>query len=128
MNNRQGGFTLIEIVIAFTILSIATVLVVNVVTQSSMRVDKVNQHLAMMNTIESAIAVLRSEIAHHEIKKNYRGSDSNGYQWVAEIINRINSDSRGIKKYIKLFQVKIRVFEVKDPQARLELITVIADR
>ena len=128
MNSRQSGFTLIEIVIAFTILSIATVLVVNVVTQSSMRVDKVNQHLAMMNTIESAIAVLRSEIAQHEIKKNYQGFDDNGYQWVAEVIRRINSDSGSIKKYIKLFQVKILVFEVEDPQPRLELITVIADR
>ena len=73
MNNRQDGFTLIEIVIAFTILSLATVLVVNVVTQSSMRVDKVNQHLAMMNTVESAIAVLRSEIAKQNIKTTYQG-------------------------------------------------------
>ncbi len=34
MKRRQQGFTLIEIVIAFTILTMGMVLVVNVVTQS----------------------------------------------------------------------------------------------
>lgn len=128
MNNRQDGFTLIEIVIAFTILSLATVLVVNVVTQSSMRVDKVNQHLAMMNTVESAIAVLRSEIAKQNIKTTYQGFNDTGFEWVAEVIDRMNPDSDGVKKYIKLFRVRIQIFEVEDARPRLELVTVIADR
>ena len=128
MRYQQTGFTLIEIVIAFTILSMATVLVVNMVTQSSIRVEKVNEHLSMMNTIESAIAVLRSEISQLKVKKTYQGVENKGYEWVAEVMNRVNPDSAGMKKYIHLFRVHIQVFEGEDPQPRLELTTVIADR
>jgi len=127
MRYQQSGFTLIEIVIAFTILSLTTVLVVNVVTQSSIRVDKVNEHLAMMNTIESAIAVLRSEISKQKVKETYQGAENNGYRWLAKVINRVNPESEGVKKFIKLYRVQIQVFQ-SQKQPRLELMTVISDR
>ena len=79
MRCKQRGFTLIEIVIAFTILTMGTVLVVNVVTQSSTRVSKVNEHLVAMDVLESAVAIVRGEIANRKLQQSYRGEQNYEY-------------------------------------------------
>lgn len=127
MPKSQKGFTLIEIVVAFTILAMGTVLVVNVVTQSSIRVNKVNEYLAVMNTLESAVAILRQEISQQKIKNKYQGGQSNDYQWVARVLSEVNPGSEGSRKYINLYRVKIQVFQ-DNARPRLELTTIIADR
>jgi len=127
MKHRQQGFTLIEIVIAFTILTMATVLVVNIIAQSSTRVSKVNETLVAMNTLESAVAVLRSEIGHNKIRETYRGAQDGEYQWVAKVIDKANPDQKGVKQYLNLYQVRIQVFHDGE-RPRLELTTIIADR
>jgi prepilin-type N-terminal cleavage/methylation domain-containing protein len=127
MKNRQKGFTLIEIVIAFTILAMGTVLVVNVVTQSSIRVNKVNEYLAAMNTLESAVAILRHEISRQKIKEKYQGAQSDGFQWVAKVLNEVNPGSEGNREYINLYRIHIQVFH-DNARPRLELTTIFADR
>ena len=127
MPKSQKGFTLIEIVVAFTILAMGTVLVVNVVTQSSIRVNKVNEYLAVMNTLESAVAILRQEISQQKIKKIYQGAQNDGYQWVAKVLSEVNQGSGGNRNYINLYQVRIQVFQ-DNARPRLELTTIIADR
>lgn len=127
MKYRQQGFTLIEIVIAFTILAMGTVLVVNVVTQSSIRVNKVNEYLAAINTLESAVAILRHEISQQKIKKSYQGVQSGGYEWIARVLGEVNPGSEGSRKYISLYRIQIQVFHDKG-KPRLELTTIVADR
>lgn len=127
MRRKQQGFTLIEIVIAFTILIMGTVLVVNVVTQSSTRVNKVNEHLAAMDVLESAIAALRGEIANRKLQPNYEGWQNGEYRWVASVIGKANPAAEGRKQYINLYRVRFQVFHQSD-RPRLELTTIIADR
>ena len=127
MKYKQEGFTLIEIVIAFTILAIGTVLVVNVVTQSSIRVDSVNEHLAAMNTLESAVAIVRHKLANYNMQKKYHGAQSGGYQWVAEVLSDVNLDTETSRNYINLYRIKFQVFRDKS-KSRLELTTIVADR
>ena len=127
MRPRQQGFTLIEIVIAFTILIMGTVLVVNVVTQSSTRVNKVNEHLAAMDVLESAIAALRGEIANRKLQPNYEGCVNGEYLRVASVIGKANPAAEGRKQYINLYRVRFQVFHQSD-RPRLELTTIIADR
>ena len=124
---RQQGFTLIEIVIAFTILTMSTVLVVNLVTQSSTRVASVEAHLTAMNTMETAIAVLRGELAQKNIRETYRGQQDGEYHWVARIIDRVNPVESGALQYLNLYRVRFQVFHDSD-QPRLELVTLIPDR
>lgn len=127
MKRTQQGFSLIEIVIAFTILAMATVVVVNVVTQSSMRVNKVNEYLAVINTLESAVAILRYEISRQKVKPQYRGSDEGGYDWIAKVLNKVSPGAESKKKSINLYRVQIQIFH-KQSEPRLALTTIIADR
>jgi len=127
MKHRQEGFTLIEIVIAFTILAIGTVLVVNVVTQSSIRVNRVNGYLDAMNTFESAVAIVRHEFAGYNIKKKYHGAQSGGYKWIAEVLSRVNTGSEASRKNINLYRIQFQVFSDKS-KPHLKLTTIVADR
>ena len=127
MRRSQLGFTLIEIVIAFTILTMSTVLVVNLVTQSSTRVAGVEAHLTAMDTMETAIAVLRGELAQKNIREVYRGQQNEEYHWVARIIDRVNPVESGARQYLNLYRVRFQVFHDSD-QPRLELVTLIPDR
>ena len=127
MRRAQQGFTLIEIVIAFTILTMSTVLVVNLVTQSSTRVAGVEAHLMAMDTMETAIAVLRGELAQKNIRETYRGQQDEEYHWVARIIDRVNPAESGTRQYLNLYRVRFQVFHDSD-QPRLELVTLIPDR
>jgi prepilin-type N-terminal cleavage/methylation domain-containing protein len=70
MRRQQQGFTLIEIVIAFTILALATVVVVNLVTQSSTRAARVDEHFVAMDTLETAVAVVRGELALRQARES----------------------------------------------------------
>ena len=127
MKYKQEGFTLIEIVIAFTILAIGTVLVVNVVTQSSIRANRVNEYLAAMNTLESAVAIVRHEFAGYNIKKKYHGTQSGGYKWIAEVLGDVNLGDEGSRKNINLYRIQFQVFHDKS-KTQLELTTIVADR
>ena len=127
MRRTQQGFTLIEIVIAFTILTMSTVLVVNLVTQSSARVSRLEEHLAAMNTLESAIAVTRGEIARRAVKDSYSGSPDDEYRWVAHVVGQVNPAANGRRQYLNLYRVR---FEIYHDSARpaLELVTLLPDR
>lgn len=103
-----------------------TILTVNLVTQSSIRADRVNQYMAAMGTMESAIASLRGQLDRNDVQTDYQGKQNNGYQWRATLQDEIRPDADG-KRYIKLYRFHIRVFHDRD-NTQLALTTVIADR
>ena len=127
MRRRQQGFTLIETVIAFTILALATVVVVNLVTQSSVRAARVDEHFAALDTLETAIAVVRGELAWREIKESYSGTQPNGYRWVAQVLGAANLAADNRRQYLNLYRVRLQVFNDSDRRS-LELVTIIPDR
>jgi len=127
MKHRQSGFTLIEIVIAFTILTMGTVLVVNMVTQSSTRVSKVNEQLAAIDVLESAITILRGEISNHGAQPDFHVGQNGAYRWEARITGKANPPLEDAEQYMNLYRIRFQVFHDSD-RPRLELTTIIPDR
>ena len=127
MRRAQQGFTLIEIVISFTILALATVVVVNLVTQSSVRASRVDEHFAAMDTLETAIAVVRGELALRQTREIYNGTRPNGYRWVAQVLGAPNPAANNRRQYLSLYRVRLQVFDDSD-RPSLELVTIVADR
>ena len=127
MRRAQRGFTLIEIIIAFTILAMSSVLVVNMITQSATRVSRVNEHLVAMELMDSAIAVVRGEIANRSLQESYAGALGADYRWQASIVGKVNSGSDNGRNALNLYRVNIRIFGDGD-RPRLQLDTIIPDR
>lgn len=127
MRRRQQGFTLIETVIAFTILALATVVVINLVAQSSARASRVEEHFAAMDTLETAIAVVRGELAQREVEDSYSGSPTGDYRWVAQVVEWVNPAANGARQHLNLYRVRFEVYHDSD-QPSLELVTIVPDR
>ena len=127
MRRSQQGFTLIEIVIAFTILALATAVVVNLVTQSSVRASRVDEHYKAMDTLENAIAVVRGELALRQTRESYNGTRPDGYRWVAQVLGTAKPAANNRRQYLNLYRVRLQVFADSD-RPILELVTIVPDR
>ena len=127
MRRDQQGFTLIEIVIAFSILAVATALVVNLVTQSSTRAARVDAYFTAMDTLETAVAVVRGELMNRQTRDSYEGSQPDGHRWVAQILGQAGSAANSEQRQLKLYRVRFQVFHDSD-QPGLELVTLVPDR
>jgi hypothetical protein len=104
-----------------------SVLVVNMITQSATRVSQVNEHLAMMESMDSAIAILRSEIANRKLQETYAGVLGSDFRWQASVLGRVNPESGSGRRILNLYRVNVRVYGDGD-RPRLEFDTIIPDR
>ena len=127
MRRAQQGFTLIEIVIAFSILALSTVLVVNLVTQSSARAARVDAHFTAMDTLETAVAVMRGELAQQQAGESYNGTRPDGYRWTAQVLGQVNPVKRSARRQLNLYRVRLQVFTDQD-RPSLELVTIVPGR
>lgn len=127
----QAGFTVLEVVVAFTILSIVTIVSVGIVTQNSMRVNTVEKQLVAMQLAETALAEVNGAVSSIKsaIKKEYQGESATGYKWVASVNPyQTRVVKAGHSPVLPLWQVKLEVFAVAQKQPLISMSTVMPGR
>lgn len=115
MRNNHG-FTLLESIIAFLILSVFTALSVNIVTQNSMRLAKVNKTYELINQLDTAIGIIKKDIISGKVKANYKVTTGNGYLWSAGV-REITGTVAGVNinnPHAKLYEIDVYVNDVNN--------------
>ena len=128
IRKSQQGFTIIEVVIAFVILSIVTVVAVSVVTQSTLRTHRIEEQLMAIEVAENALAEINGRIVFEnlQIDSVYQGDTKNGYQWKAAVkYYDYQTSETGKNRLLPLWKVNLQVFDKADKQKVFQLSTVM---
>ena len=124
----QQGFTIIEVVIAFVILSIVTIVTVSVVTQNTMRTHRIEERLMAIEVAENALAEINGRIIFEDLQMSsvYQGETNNGYQWKAAV-NYYDSQTSSdrTKRLLPLWKVNLQVFDKENKQKMFQISTVM---
>jgi type II secretion system protein I len=124
----QQGFTVIEVVIAFVILSIVTVVAVSVVTQNTMRTHRIEKQLIAMEVAENALAQINGNIIFEKLQigGEYQGETNNGYKWKAAVNTyNLQTSAGGTNRILPLWKVNLQVFDKVDNHAVFQISTVV---
>lgn len=128
MNNtqyKQKGFTVIEVVIAFAILSVVTVVTVGVVTQNTMRTHKIEKRLMAMEIAENAIAEIGMKVLLSRLGNGakFQGMSGSQMYWKASVNKYQISLDDDVENILPLWNVDLKVFHKE--KVLLSLLTVI---
>ena len=85
------------------------------------------EHFAAMDTLETAVAVVRGELALRQVRESYSGTQPDGYRWVAQVLGPANLEAGNTRRFLNLYRVRLRVFDDSD-RPSLELVTIVPDR
>lgn len=124
----QRGFTVLEVVIAFAMLSIVTVVSVSIVTQNTMRTHKFEKQLLAMEVAETALAEINGKIVLENLESNikYHGNSEKGYRWNA-VVNKYQTYASASDSSIvlPLWKIEVQVFHEGQKQALVSLTTIL---
>lgn len=129
MIRNQQGFSLLEIVVAFTIIAIVTILTVNIIAQNGARIHRINSHASVTDAAETALALLRMKIGNDsgDVKKSYAGVFDHGLSWQASV-SHFSGNNPGKAMIIRLFRVDLDILEKGRKEPVYRLATILADR
>jgi len=128
IRRRQKGFTVIEVIIAFIILSIVTVVAVSVVTQNTLRTHRIEKQLMAMEIAENALAEINGKIIFKtlQVGGEYQGETNNGYEWKAAVnAYNLQTSAGGSNRVLPLWKVNLQVFDKVDKHALFQISTVV---
>ena len=122
---KQKGFTILEVVVAFSILSVVTVITVGVVTQNTMRTHKIEKRLMAMSVAENAVAEIGVKILFSKLEGviSYKGKSSGELHWNASVNKHETTLDYNVKNILPLWDVDLKVFHKK--QVLFNLLTVV---
>lgn len=83
MNSK--GFSLLETIIAFMILSVFMMVIINTVVQNSARGHKVTDIYEIMSIAENAMSEVKIKLSSRMIQDIYQGKTAAGYSWQARV-------------------------------------------
>ena len=123
---RQEGFTILEVVVAFSILCLVTIVCVGIVTQNSINVEKLKRQIIAMEVIENAIAEINESLSSGAVvQKTYSGEQKAGYKWLAEVSEYGSGENNLIhNRVLPLWKVVLVVFE-KNKQRKVMSMTIV---
>ena len=124
----QKGFTLLEVIIAFAILSIVTVTSIGIATQNSIRSDKFKKQLSAIEVAENALAEINGMLLFEKPENavRYQGKLDNGFYWRSTInVYQNNVDSRDSRSILPLWKADLKVFHNDHKHALIDLVTIL---
>ncbi|MDH5179743.1 MAG: type II secretion system GspH family protein [Gammaproteobacteria bacterium] len=125
LTGRQQGFTVIEAVIAFTMLSIVTIVSVGVVTQNSLRVDKLSKKLTLLEMTETALADVNARLMTGTPVDKYTAELSQGYHWVAAVEPYPAVSGKHDNGALPLWKIHLEILHGKENKSLMQLTTVV---
>jgi type II secretory pathway pseudopilin PulG len=124
--SKQSGFTVLEVVIAFAILSVVTIVSVGVVTQNTIRVNKIEKHFMAIEVVETALAEITGNIASVKLITGEKRSGKSGadYYWEATI-NKYKALGGDYLPVLPLWKIDLSVFYKKSKKSMFNFSTIV---
>lgn len=124
----QKGFTLLEVIVAFAILSIVTVTSIGIATQNSIRADKFKKQLSAIEVAENALAEINGMLLFEKPQNTvrYQGKLDNGFYWRSTInIYPIHAEHSEPNIVLPLWKTDLKVFHKDHKIALVNLETIL---
>lgn len=124
----QKGFTLLEVIIAFAILSIVTMTSIGIATQNSIRSNKLNKQLSAIEVAENALAEINGMLLFEKPENavRYQGKLDNGFYWRSNIsVYQSYTDNSDDQNILPLWKADLTVFHNDHKHALIDLVAIL---
>jgi Tfp pilus assembly protein PilV len=124
--NRQSGFTVLETLIAFSILAVAMVTLMSVVTQSSVRSGKLAATQQTIEVSENILNRIHLDILQgkYPASQALSGVTTSGHRWQAQLALLDRSAGSRKQSVLPLWRVTLKVAGTNN-DAKLDFTTIV---
>lgn len=124
MRRSERGFTLLEVLVAFLILSLSMAILLRIVSQSLGSLDRAEQYQVALQLAESKLVEVLAQL-RWDSRGEHQGRLSGRYRWKSEV-ERFQFDNQepGGKYGVTPWRVRVTVSWGRQPNEQVSLSTI----